>query len=247
MTLFRRITLRIALASSTFVGAACTPCTGTDVCGATDGPRMVLDGQLVRAVDGRGVDGIDLSFKRLEFQADSTPIVVTTSNGGFFHVDVAASRDVGTVVDIFVKTPKLAHPYTIHEFHARPITRKGDAIQLDRWVMDPFFPTYFDFFSAETGQPLVSTTVDFHRTSGPTLTGDYVDPTNHDIVHSLTDPVVGRAQFFQYGAFVTDTGDVIGDIFVNLPGATGVIRGVRLTPTYLYRAQPIVVPFTVNP
>ena len=246
---FHRASFATALVGFALFAAACDPCAGTGSCGSTSGPRLVLDGQVVRAVDGRGVDGIPIDFKRLEFGADPNPIHVTTSDGGFFHVDAPASNANGTVLDVTVNTPKLAHPYIIHELHARPITSNGDAVLLDRWVADPYFPTYFDFLSASTGQPEVSTTVDFHRTSGPTLVGDYVDATNHDIVHSLTDPVVGRAQFFQYGAFVTDTGDVIGDITVNLapPNSPAIIRGVRLTPTYLYRDQPIVVQFFVNP
>ncbi|HEY4129269.1 MAG TPA: hypothetical protein VGM50_01530 [Gemmatimonadaceae bacterium] len=230
------------------LATGCDPCAGTASCGSTSGPRLVLDGQVVRAVDGRGVDGISIDFKRLEPNADPNPIHVTTSDGGFFHIDAPASNANGTVLDVTVNTPALKHPYVIRQLHAAPITSNGNAIILDRWVVDPYFPTYFDFFLATTGAPLLSTTIAFHRTSGPTLTGDYVDSSNPDIVHTLTDPVVGRAQFFQYGAFVTDTGDVVGDIFVNVsPTQTGVIRGVRLTPTYLYRAQPIVVPFNVTP
>ncbi|MEP6494707.1 MAG: hypothetical protein ABJF01_18620 [bacterium] len=210
-------------------------------------PRLVIDGQIVRSQDGRGVDGIRVDVMHsggVGIDAESTS--VTTSAGGFWHIDMPATATGDVILDVRVNTPVLKHPYIVRGLHVQPVTRHGDAKILDRWVVNPYFPNYVDIFLRGAGdRPVTSTVVVFQPTVGE-LTGAAV---TNGLAHTETDPIFGRAQFFLYNAFATDTGDVIGDMSIELPApfATSVVHGVRISPTYIYRAPGIVSRFGVGP
>lgn len=242
--------LRCSVLALAFVlVAACEPCAGTSPCGSI-APRLTLSGQIVRAEDGRGVDGIRIDVVRVggaAFSPDSLSVV--TSAGGFWQVDapISGEQSGDAVVDVTVHTPTMEHPYIVRGVHVKPVTRAGEAVLLDRWVANPYIPAYVDFYLRGSESPIVSAGVDFKPTSGPALYGPGVS--EDGVAHTGTDPNFGRAQFFVLQAFVKDTGDIVGDVTVNIPEPYGpsVRHGVRLSPTHLYRAPGVVMRLGAGP
>src|SRR5690348_16548837 len=89
-----------ALIVAVSVSTSCDPCFGTSSCGATAGWRLAIQGQLVRASTGRGVDGVPIDVVRrggVALAADSFSVV--TSGGGFWHVESAAQSSGAVDMD----------------------------------------------------------------------------------------------------------------------------------------------------
>src|SRR5215208_3196975 len=79
----------LALTAASLLGA-CDPCFGATACGST-APKLVINGQIVRAVDGRGVDGVRIDAVRTGGVAlASDSFSVTTSSGGFWRIESSA-------------------------------------------------------------------------------------------------------------------------------------------------------------
>ncbi|HTE47404.1 MAG TPA: hypothetical protein VK636_19330 [Gemmatimonadaceae bacterium] len=231
---------------SWIAATACDPCLGTASCGEMS-PHLVIDGQIVRSQDGRGVDDIRIDVLHaggVGIGADS--ISVTTSAGGFWHIDTPATGTGDVILNVRVSTPALKHPYTVRDLRVQPVTRHGEAKVLDRWVANPYFPYYVDIFLRGTDKPVTSTNIVFHQTAGSPMIGPALA---NGTANTGTDPTFGRAQFFVYNAFATDTGDVVGDMAVELspPYLTSIVRGVRISPTHLYRAPGIVSRYGAGP
>lgn len=211
-----------------------------------------MDGQIVRATDGRGVDGVRITVVRVGGAKTASDSVATmTGSGGFWHVESpiadsgSASGDV--IVDVYVAPPSLAHPYVVRALHVPPVSREGDAFLVDRWNADPYFPYYVEFFRRDVPSQLFPNVgVMFHQTSGPSLRRP--DGGSTSDVSTGTDSY-GRAQMFVYNAFASDTGEIVGNAIVDLPAPFGPSKSetLRLRPTYLYRAPGIVPRMGVGP
>ena len=224
---------------------SCDPCFGVASCEGI-APRIVLNGQIVEATEGTGVDLVRIDVIRVGGVAlEQDSVSAVTSGGGHWRVEIPAVEAGEAVLDIRVQPEDLANPYTVRGLRAATVTRKGDAVVLDRWVANPYVALVGEVRFHGTDEPLSDTPIDFHRTSGPALVGPAVDG---NVVHVGTDRF-GRTDLFLYNAFVTDTGDVVGDLVVRLPDPYGptTISGVRLSPTYLYRATPRVGRYGVGP
>lgn len=225
--------------------AACDPCAGTSACRAST-PQLVMDGQIVRARDGRGVDGVRITVMRTGGAAtESDSLTAVTSDGGFWRVATGVTQPGDVEVAVEVATPELPHPYVVDGLHVTPVSREGDAYVADRWVVDPYYPYYVEFF--RRGRPtevFPAMSVKFRQTGGPLVRGASAD----SIVFTGTDSY-GRAQMFVYNAFASDTGEIVGDVTAALPAPYGpsTVSGIRLRPTYLYRAPGIVPRVGVGP
>lgn len=225
--------------------AGCDPCSGVAACGATS-PRVAIDGQIVRAEDGRGADGVRIDVVRtggIPIAEDSASTV--TRDGGHWHVEIPTTTAGDVLVDVRVIPPSPGHAYTVHGVRVSTVDREGEARLLERWVVDPYFASAADLFIRMSNQPAVNLPVVFRRTSGVSLLG----PSVRDSLVMLSTDIFGRVQLFFYNAFPVDTGSVVGDLTVRLPDPLGTtaIRGVRLTPTHIYREQPSLSRFGVGP
>jgi hypothetical protein len=210
--------------------SACDPCAGLSACGSMPA-HLVMDGQLVRAENGRGVDGIAVDVIRrggVELATDS--LRVTTTDGGFFHVDVRALQPGDVILDFQVNTPELPHPYIVSQ-RVTTVDRSGESFVLDRWVVNPYLLDYASIISPSSGAPLPNTTVKLIRRGTVWLTGAPV----RDSVATIVSDRTGLARLL---ASVTDTGDVVGDLVIEAPVPDGVITvpGVSLRPWYVYHA-----------
>jgi hypothetical protein len=225
--------------------AGCDPCFGVASC-EWSSPRVVLNGQIVEATEGSGVDFVRIDVIRVGGAAlEQDSASVETSNGGHWRIEIPARESGEALFDVRVHSEALSNPYTVRGVRAPTVSRKGDAMVLDRWVVNPYFALIGEMRFHGTDEPLSDTPIDFHRTAGPALAGPAVDG---NVVHVGTDRF-GRTDLFLYNAFATDTGEVVGDLVVRLPDPYGTttISGVRLSPTYLYRATPRVGRYGVGP
>src|SRR5262245_31672586 len=84
--------------------AGCDPCFGTASCSG-NGPRLVMDGQIVAPGDGSGQDRVTVSVVRtggVALAHDSATTV--TDDGGFWRVEIPALATGDVVLDANVRT-----------------------------------------------------------------------------------------------------------------------------------------------
>lgn len=235
-----------ALIVAVSVSTSCDPCFGTSSCGATAGSRLAIQGQLVRASTGRGVDGVRIDVVRrggVALATDSFSVV--TSGGGFWHIESAAQSSGAVDMDFRVNTPELPHPYTVAGRRFNTVDRAGVATVLERWVVDPYSNYFVNVFVRTTNQLVTSTPISFRRRSKTWLTG----PSVSDSAATSVMDANGFAKLFEGFGFFTDTGDVVGDLSVPIGSGRGtvVIPGVVLHPTYQYHETPIVLRLGAGP
>ncbi len=215
--------------------AACDPCGGTASCRSGEA-RLSIDGQIVRVLDGRGIDGIHIDVIRVggaTTKVDSMSTV--TRSGGFWHVETPTTSPGDVTVDVRVASPSLAHPYSVR-LQVPPVTRAGEAYIVDRWVTDLYYPYYVELFRRDLpSQVWRNVDATFTQTSGPPLRG----VAEGGVLRTSTD-FYGRAQVFLYNAFASDTGEVVGTLTVNLPAGPSKTGPIHLKPTHFYRAPGIV-------
>ncbi|HEY4215966.1 MAG TPA: hypothetical protein VGM67_02450 [Gemmatimonadaceae bacterium] len=228
----RKTILFVAVGVFAWMGAACDQCVATTHCGATS-PAIVINGQIVRTNDGRGVDGIQIDVIRTAGVATATDsFSVTTSGGGFWKINSPTSA-AGTATFTFrVHTPNLPHPYVVAGRDISTVDRGGDAVVLERWVDQPYLPYYIDIFLRPTGGSVGTVHTEFRRRGSNWEIGS--SPSD-SVVGGATD-VSGRLQLYMVPG---DTGAVDGDLIADLPSPFGpsVVGRLELQPTYMYRAK----------
>jgi hypothetical protein len=228
----RRLRRLVPAASAFALLASCDPCAGTASCRVPT--FFAINGQIVNAVDGRGVNGIRIDAIRVAGVAsDRDSLTTTTSDNGFFRFDVGAAGQGGATFDIVVHTPRLDQPYRV-PVNVTARNQAGDADVLDRWVADPYFASFLELYWRGSSDERISVPFTFTRTSGAVLTS----PT-----FSTTTDGAGRAQFFQFSTFPRTFEPVVGDLSINLPAPfrPEVQRGVSVAPTHLYRPPPGII------
>src|SRR5215208_4186927 len=212
----------LALVAASLLGA-CEPCFGATACGST-APRLVINGQIVRAADGRGVDGAHIDAVRTGGVAlASDSFSVTTSGGGFWRIESAAQTAGDAELTFRVSSAALKNPYTVANRRVPTVSRGGDAAVFERWVEAPYLPFAVQLFYRGSDLPVRSTEVEFHRRGSTWLRGPAV---KDSVAYSITDEGAGQATLFTGVAVADDTGAVVGDLFVHLPQpyGTSVIR-----------------------
>ena len=212
--------------------AGCDPCSGVARC--SGGPYLAIDGQIVDALSGRGVDGIRVDVvRRAGIDVDSDSLSVTTSRGGHWRVEFS-TRSYGSITaDVVVTGP--ASGYRVVGREITTNARVGEATVFERWVEKPTFAIAGELYLHGSADERVGgVAVEFVRTGGLELAGTSVVD---GVVRTGTDGG-GRVELFSpHGADVhTSTlGVVIGDLVVHrLPTEVSVIKDLALRSTYVY-------------
>lgn len=218
--------------------ASCDPCTGTVSCRVPT--HFAINGQIVGAVDGRGIDGIRIDAIHVSgVRANSDSLSARTSSGGFFRFDVGASQAGSATFHLVVHTPRLDQPYRV-PVSVTTHNTAGDADVLDRWVADPYFPNYLELYRRGTSDDrIASTKVTFTRTSGAQLSVP---------VFSTTTDIAGRAVFFQFLVFPRTYEPVTGNLRIEFaPPLSPETQQITIMPTHLYRPTPGIVRLAAGP
>ena len=217
---------------------SCDPCTGTVSCRVPT--HFAINGQIVGAADGRGIDGVRIDAIHVAgAAANSDSLSTRTSGGGFFRFDVGARQQGNATFQFVVHTPRLDQPYRV-PVNVATHEAAGDADVLDRWVADPYFAILLELFRAGTvDDRIASTHVTFTRTSGAQLSVP---------VYSTTTDVAGRAPLFQLLVFPRTYESVTGDLRIEFaPPLSPETQRITLTPTHLYRPPPGILRLSAGP
>ena len=250
---FRRI---VESAASVFVFGmvglvplGCDPCSGVAQCStAGNSPYLAVDGQIVQAATGFGVDGVSVSIVRrggISVTVDSLSTV--TANGGHWRVEFSTASAGTLEADAIVSTPE-GLSYTVHGLHFGSSPRVGDANLVDRWVSDLYFPNLGEFYArGSDDQRVAGARVEFRRTGGIALLGAGAQ----NGVFTGTTDFAGRVPLFTLngaGVFTNTVGDVVGDLIIHRsPTDSSVVPGLHVASTYEYRRAPTILRFGVGP
>ena len=218
--------------------SSCDPCTGTVSCRVPT--HFAINGQIVGAVDGRGIDGIRIDAIHVSgVPANRDSLSTRTSSGGFFRFDVGAPQTGRATFQLVVHTPRLDQPYRV-PVDVTTHDAAGDADVLDRWVADPYYASYLELFRRGTADDrITSTTVTFTRTSGAQLSVP---------VFTTTTDAGGRAQLFLFNVFPRTYEPVNGDLRIEFaPPLSPETQRITLTPTHLYRPPPGILRLAAGP
>jgi len=217
---------------------SCDPCLGTLSCRVPT--HFAINGQIVSAFDGRGIDGIRIDAIHVSgVLANTDSLTTATSNGGFFRFDVGAQQTGGATFDVVVHTPRLDQPYRV-PIAVTTHNAAGEADMLDRWVAEPYFPDFLELFRrGTTDDRIASTEITFTRTSGAQLSVP---------VFSTTTDVAGRAVFFQLLVFPRTYEAVTGDLVIQFaPPLSPETQQITIMPTYLYHPPPGILRLAAGP
>jgi len=198
---------------------------------------------MVDASRGAAQDGVTIDVVRtggVALEQDS--VRTQTAGGGHWRIAIGAVSAGDAVVDVIVTPVAPGRPYRVSGLRIHTVDRGGDALLLDRWVVDPYYPVQLELFYRMNPDSLAAgVAVEFRRTGGAELTNQvYIAATDRS----------GRVEAFLYNDFPTSLSDVVGDLTVTLPSPYGpsVTRGFRIgPPTYLFRAPIRVIRPGVGP
>ena len=249
----RRIVLTatsvLALAVPGLMMLGCDPCSGIAQCGAAvSSPYLAIDGQIVEAASGDGVDGVRVDVVRrggVAVAEDSLSTV--TTNGGHWRVQFSPATAGAIDADANVSTPQ-GLSYTVRGLHFTSSDRSGDANLVDRWVSDLYFPNLGEFYARGTDdQRLAGVRIEFRRTGGIGLGGAGAK----DGVITGTTDFAGRVPLFSVngaGVFTNAVGEVVGDLIVHRsPVDSSILHGLHVASSYVYRRAPAILRFGVGP
>lgn len=229
--------------------AACDPCSGIASCSA-GGQYLAVSGQIVDRLSGQGVDGARIDVVRVGgvgVARDS--IAVTTSGGGFWRVEFAPSEAGLLDADVKVDAPG-GVPYRVRRLRFMTRQYRGDANLNQTWVTAPYFNYAGELFLRGTTDDRVqSRPITFRLTGGVRTRGSGVQ----DSVFRASTDGGGRVELFpksEAGGVVPLGADsLVGDltVFFAAPLDSGVVRGLRLAPSYVYFDQVKIYRVAVGP
>jgi hypothetical protein len=249
-------TSRWSVAAGALVGAAlllslaaCDPCAGVVACAAGNG-YLAATGRIVDKASGAGVDGARIDVvRRSGIGVAQDSLSALTSAGGFWRVEFDAQSSGTLLADIRV-TPPGAAGYLVRNFPLTTRLHGGDANINESWVTTPYFNYAGELFLNGTADDRIQNRpVEFRITGGVATRGTAVVDS---VYHSATD-VGGRVELFPQresgGLLPLGSEDLVGDLTVYLPAPLGpsVIRGVHLTPTYVYFTTVGILRYAVGP
>lgn len=229
--------------------AACDPCSGIASC-AAGGQYLSVTGQIVDRLSGQGVDGARIDVVRMggiDVAQDS--ISVTTSAGGFWRVEFAPSGAGTLDVDVKVDPPG-GVPYRVRGLRFTTRLHGGDANLNQTWVTAPYFNYAGELYlRGTTDDRIQGRPIAFRLTGGVRTRGSGVQ----DSVFRATTDAGGRVELFPKaeagGVIPLGADDLVGDLTVYFaaPLDSGVVRGVRLAPSYVYFDQVKIYRVAVGP
>jgi hypothetical protein len=227
----------------------CDPCTGVANC-AADRPYLAVTGRLVDRATNAGVDGARIDVVRtggIGVEQDSLSAV--TSGGGFWRVEFATDTPGDLQADVAVRPPAVPG-YRVRGLTLVTRPHGGDANLNQTWVTRPYFNYAGELFlSGTVDDRIQNRPVTFRITGGVPTYGTGV----RDSAYRASTDVGGRVQLFPQsedgGVLPLGTEDLIGDLTVDLGPPLGprVVKGVRLTPSYLHFEPGRIARFAVGP
>ena len=244
-----RLATSAAAAGLALVLGACDPCAGVAHCGGGT-PYLAATGRIVDRVSGAGVDGVRVDVVRtggITVREDS--LSATTANGGFWRVEFSTTERGALVADVAV-TPAGVPAYRVRglALHARP--NGGDANLNETWVTRPYFNYAGELFLRGTvDQRIENRPVEFRLRGGVRTIGTGV----RDSIFRATTDVGGRIELFpkseEGGLLPLGAEELIGDltVFLEAPLGADVIRGIRLSPSYVYFDAGRIARYAVGP
>ena len=229
--------------------AACDPCSGIASCSA-GGRYLSATGQIVDRLTGTGVEGARIDVVRVGgVGVAQDSLAVTTSAGGFWRVEFAPS-EAGTLdVDVKVDAPG-GVPYRVRGLRFATRQYRGDANLNQTWVTAPYFNYAGELFlRGTTDDRIQGRPIAFRLTGGVRTRGSGVQ----DSVFRTSTDAGGRIELFPKGeaggVIPLGADELVGDLTVYLaaPLDSGVVRGVRLAPSYVYFDQVRIYRVAVGP
>jgi hypothetical protein len=229
--------------------AACDPCAGVAACAAGDG-YLAATGRIVDKASGAGVDGARIDVvRRSGIGVAQDSLSTVTAAGGFWRVEFDAQSSGTLLADIRV-TPPGAAGYLVRDFPLTTRLHGGDANINESWVTTPYFNYAGELFLNGTADDRIQNQpVEFRLRSGVATRGSGVQ----DSVFRATTDVGGRVELFPKsadgGLLPLGSEDLVGDltVFLAAPLGPSVIRGVHLTPTYVYFTTVGILRYAVGP
>lgn len=228
---------------------ACDPCSGIANCSA-GGQYLSVSGQIVDRLSGQGVDGARIDVVRVGgVGVVQDSIAATTSGGGFWRVEFAPSEAGILDADVKVDAPG-GVPYRVRRLRFTTRQYRGDGNLNQTWVTAPYFNYAGELFlRGTTDDRIQGRPIAFRLTSGVPTSGSGVQ----DSVFRATTDAGGRVELFPKaeagGVIPLGAEDLVGDLTVYFaaPLDSGVVRGVRLAPSYVYFDQVKIYRVAVGP
>jgi hypothetical protein len=244
----RRLMLGAALVLPLAVGA-CDPCTGVARCGGGTS-YLAATGRIVDRVTGAGIDGVRLDVVRTSgIGVDEDSLAAVTANGGFWRVEFAPREGGALIVDVQVAPPGLP-AYRVRGVPLHTRANGGDANLNATWVTRPYFNYAGELFLRGTvDQRIENRPVEFRITGGVRTIGTGA----RDSIYRAATDVGGRIELFpkreEGGLLPLGAEELIGDLTVFLEPPLGpyVIRGIRLSPSYVYFDAGRIARYAVGP
>ena len=232
----------IALGAVGLMPLGCDPCSGIAQCAAEGNPYLAVDGQIVEAVSGDGVDGVRVTLVRrggISVMQDSVSTV--TADGGHWRVRFSTVTAGALDAEAIVATPE-GVTYTVRGLHFSSSNRGGEANLVERWVSNLYFPNLGEIYTRGTADDRVAgARIEFRRTGGVPLMG----PGVKDGVYTSTTDFAGRVRLFTVngaGVFTNALGDVIGDLIIHLSATdSSIVRGLHVAASHVFRPTPSIL------
>lgn len=217
-----RLVLFLSLSSLT----ACDPCSG--IVGCERAGVLNLEGSIAHTVSDVPMEGVSLILRPLPGDMAGFDSLVAVSDArGYFRFFGSLRRDAPIEVTITVAPP--AHPsYEVPPLAVEPVRRRGDAVVLPRWVVDPYVAEVGELVDLRTLRPIGGAVVEFHWISGPPPAGGAWDGT----VLRMRTESSGRFPLLRDGP-VAGLGEIGGRLVVRIGARTFTFEGVRLRNTHV--------------
>lgn len=216
--------------------ASCDPCTGVANC-ATGGAYLAATGRIVDRSSGAPVDGARIDVVRVGGIAVAQDSLTTmTSGGGYWRIEFSPAGPGTVDVDVQVSPPGESG-YRVRGLQFATRLYGGDANLNQTWVSSPYFGYAGELYlRGTTDDRIQGRPIAFRLTGGVATRGTGV----RDSVFRAATDAGGRVELFPRredgGLLPLGGDDLIGDLTVYFaaPLDSAFVRGVRLTPSYVY-------------
>ncbi len=227
---------------------SCDPCAGVANC--TNGAYLAATGRIVDRESGRPLGGVRIDVLRVRGIGVAAESLSTfTDDEGYWRIELAPAAQGVLDADVRV-APAGTAGYRIRGLQLMTRLHGGDANLNQTWASTPYFNYALELFLRGTADERIQNRpVEFRLTGGVATTGTGV----RDSVYRAVTDAGGRAEFFPQsdngGLLPLDGADLIGDLTVLLapPLASSVVRGIRLTPSYVYLGPTSILRLAVGP
>lgn len=205
------------------LAAGCDPCSGVAAC--TGASRLSVEGRLFDERTGQPARGAIVDLIRTGGVALDFDSIRALANGdGSFTFAVAAAKEGVVVADITVRAAS-GGAYRVSGLRLSATRKRGEAVVLPTWSTKLSLPYLGQIFRRDAQRTLLAgTSVRFHQTGGPPLSGVA------DGDYSLVSDANGIFVPFPERLVPANAGDVVGDLTIELPGELRTVhRDVHFT------------------